>query len=579
MPFPAADLYERLVPYRSNRSRLKVATHQDYEMAVLRLLAGERGFVQLDPTDVRDGMQREVTATNPDPGFFRNFPDARVMVNRFAAERVLRGGPAAYAPPEPEPATPDDEDAEEEEPRQLDVREPDPPGRALHDPDPRGAGADVRARRCGRRNRRGRPVLLLRRLPAVEPQGQLLSPLRAAALGGAQVPGVRQRSGRGLGVLHRVRSSDGLRVKRYRIAVIAGDGIGPEVIEAAIPVLERAAAGGLGLDWERLPYSADHYLATGETLPDAAFAHLRDDVDAIFLGAIGDPRVPGNEHARDILLGLRFRLDLYINFRPVQLLHPDLTPLRADRRIGGWADGGVVNSTIRQSANPPIDFVIFRENTEGVYLGRGRISGDEYIAEEVNTAKGVDRIIRAAFEWAKAHGKTRVTMSDKSNAIPAHRIWQERFKAVAAEYPGIQAEHRFVDALAMEMVREPERFQVIVTNNLYGDILSDLGAGLVGGLGLAASANLHPGRAGLFEPVHGSAPPLKGKGVANPMAAILTGALMFEQLGHPDAARALERAVRGALAAGARTPDVGGSTSTRAAAEAVTRHLEGKTIP
>jgi 3-isopropylmalate dehydrogenase len=361
-------------------------------------------------------------------------------------------------------------------------------------------------------------------------------------------------------------------VKRYRVAVIAGDGIGPEVIEAAIPVLERAAAaGGFGLDLERLPYSADHYLSTGETLPDAAFAHLRDDVDAIFLGAIGDPRVPGNEHARDILLGLRFRLDLYINFRPVQLLHPDLTPLRAVGDAQGPPD--------RPTARPPIDFVIFRENTEGVYLGRGRISGDEYIAEEVNTGKGVDRIIRAAFEWARAHGKTRVTMSDKSNAVPAHRIWQERFKAVAAEYPGIQPEHRFVDALAMEMVREPERFQVIVTNNLYGDILSDLGAGLVGGLGLAASANLHPGRAGLFEPVHGSAPPLTGKGVANPMAAILTGALMFEQLGHPDAARALERAVRGALADGARTPDVGGTSSTRAAAEAVTRHLEGKTIP
>ena len=350
---------------------------------------------------------------------------------------------------------------------------------------------------------------------------------------------------------------------RHRIAVIAGDGIGPEVIDAAIPVLERAAAaGGFGLDWERLPYSADHYLATRETLPDAAFAHLRDDVDAIFLGAIGDPRVPGNEHARDILLGLRFRLDLYINFRPVQLLHPDLTPLRAVGRSGGQ-----------------IDFVIFRENTEGVYLGRGRISGDEYIAEEVNTAKGVDRIIRAAFGWAKAHGKTRVTMSDKSNAVPAHRIWQDRFKAVAGEFAGIQAEHRFVDALAMELVREPERFQVIVTNNLYGDILSDLGAGLVGGLGLAASANLHPGRAGLFEPVHGSAPSLAGKGVANPMAAILTGALMFEQLGHPDASRALERAVRKALAAGARTPDVGGTTTTRAAAEAVARQLEGTAHP
>ena len=339
----------------------------------------------------------------------------------------------------------------------------------------------------------------------------------------------------------------------HSVAVIAGDGIGPEVIDVAVPVIEKAAdAHGVRIAWERLPYSADHYLKTGETLPDHAFNHLRDDVDAIFLGAIGDPRVPGNEHARDILLGLRFRLDLYINFRPVQLLHPDLTPLRAAGRI---------------------DFVIFRENTEGVYLGRGRISGEEYIAEEINTAKGVERIIRAAFEWAEAHGKTRVTMSDKSNAVPAHRIWQERFKAIGKEFTGIESEHRFVDALALEMVRDPGRFQVIVTNNLYGDILSDLGAGLVGGLGLAASANLHPGRAGLFEPVHGSAPPLAGKGVANPMAAILTGALMLEHLGHVGAARAIERAVQDALAAGARTPDLGGTTSTHAAAAAVLERL------
>jgi 3-isopropylmalate dehydrogenase len=351
----------------------------------------------------------------------------------------------------------------------------------------------------------------------------------------------------------------------HRVAVIAGDGIGPEVIDAAVPVIEKAAAAhGVSIRWERLPYSADHYLKTGETLPDPAFNHLRDEVDAIFLGAIGDPRVPGNEHARDILLGLRFRLDLYINFRPVQLLHPDLTPLRADPK--GLPDG-------RGRSGGQIDFVIFRENTEGVYLGRGRISGEEYIAEEINTAKGVDRIIRAAFEWARAHGKTRLTMSDKSNAVPAHRIWQERFKAIAAEHSGITAEHRFVDALALEMVRDPGRFQVIVTNNLYGDILSDLGAGLVGGLGLAASANLHPGRPGLFEPVHGSAPPLAGKGVANPMAAILTGALMLEHLGHEDAARTIERAVQHALAAGVRTQDLGGTTSTSAAAAAVLERL------
>ena len=332
-------------------------------------------------------------------------------------------------------------------------------------------------------------------------------------------------------------------MKRYSVAVIAGDGIGPEVIEAAIPVIAAAARKhGCALDWERLPYSADHYLKTKETLPDAAFQHLRDDVDAIFLGAIGDPRVPGNEHARDILLGLRFRLDLYVNFRPVTLLHPDLTPLKTTK---------------------PIDFVIFRENTEGVYTGKGRIDGDTYVAEEINTTRGVERIIRAAFAWAQAHGKTRVTMSDKSNAVPAHKVWQEKFKAIAAEHPMITAEHRYVDALAMELVREPERFQVIVTNNLYGDILSDLGAGLVGGLGLAASANLHPGRAGLFEPVHGSAPPLAGKGVANPMAAVLTGALMLEELGYPQAARDLERAVKETLAKGVRTPDIGGKATTK----------------
>ena len=349
----------------------------------------------------------------------------------------------------------------------------------------------------------------------------------------------------------------------HRVAVIAGDGIGPEVIEAAIPILDRIAnQHRFSLTWERLPYSADHFLKTGETLPDHAFNHLRDDVDAILLGAIGDPRVPSNEHARAILLGLRFRLDLYVNFRPVTLLHPDLTPLRLN------------SPTVQPSNRPAIDFVIFRENTEGQYRGRGRDSGDEHIAEEVNTGKGVERIIRAAFEWAKRQQKTRVTMSDKSNAIPTHKVWQEKFKQVAAEYGGIESEHRYVDALALELVRDPARFQVIVTNNLYGDILSDLGAGLVGGLGVAASANLHPGRrGGLFEPVHGSAPPIAGKGVANPVAAVLTGALMVEQLGHAAAARDLERAVTQAVADGARTPDLGGKSTTRQVAAAIAASL------
>ncbi|HXE57372.1 MAG TPA: isocitrate/isopropylmalate family dehydrogenase [Gemmatimonadales bacterium] len=347
------------------------------------------------------------------------------------------------------------------------------------------------------------------------------------------------------------------------MALIPGDGIGPEVVDAGFEVIEAAARReGVSLRTERLPYSADHYLRTGETLPDHAFARLRDETDAIFLGALGDPRVPGNEHARDILLGLRFRLDLYVNFRPVTLLHPSLTPLRLDGTAGR------------------IDFVIFRENTEGQYRGFGRAEHEgtpeeRQISEEVHTRRGVERIIEAAFAWARAHGRTRVTMTDKSNAVPWQRIWGRLFAEVGARYPGIQREHRYVDALAMELVREPGRFEVIVANNLYGDILSDLGAGLVGGLGLAASANLHPGRPGLFEPVHGSAPPLAGKDVANPMAAVLTGALMLESLGHPAAARRLEEAVRRVLAEGPRTPDIGGKSGTREVARALREAVEG----
>ena len=344
-------------------------------------------------------------------------------------------------------------------------------------------------------------------------------------------------------------------MSRHRIAVIAGDGIGPEVIDAALAVLAAASRRhGFSLDVERLPYSADHYLATRVTIPDDAVEHLREGVDAIFVGALGDPRVPGNEHARDILLGLRFRLDLYVNLRPVTLLHPSLCPLREPA-----------------SGARAIDFAIFRENTEGIYVGAGgglRVGTPDEVqlAEEVHTRKGVERIVRYAFEWAKANGKTRVTMSDKANAVPAHRLWTRVFAEVGAEYPGIEREHRYVDALAMELVREPERFQVVVTQNLFGDILSDLGAQLVGGLGISPSANLHPGRAGLFEPVHGSAPPLAGKGAANPFAAILTGAMLLRELRVADAPEALERAVREAVAAGVTTPDLGGTSGTKAVA-------------
>src|SRR5574341_1520078 len=340
----------------------------------------------------------------------------------------------------------------------------------------------------------------------------------------------------------------------FKVAVIGGDGIGPEVVDAAIPAIERAAASeGATIAWERLPYGADHFLKTGETLPDHAFQRLRDDCDAILVGALGDPRIPDQRHARDILLGLRFRLDLYINFRPCWLLHRDLCPLKGD---------------------PQIDFVIFRENTEGLYLARGSSKNvgtpeEEQIAEEVNTAPKVARIIRAAFEWTKSHGKTRVTMANKSNAVPAHHLWDRIFGEVAKEFPGIEHDHFYIDALCMQMIKRPTQFQVIVTNNMFGDIISDLASQLVGGLGIAPSGNLHPGQVGLFEPVHGSAPKYAGKGVANPLATVLTGGLMLEQLGLERAGERLTQAVKKVLADGVRPQDLGGRATTSEVARAV----------
>ena len=340
-------------------------------------------------------------------------------------------------------------------------------------------------------------------------------------------------------------------ISQRRVAVIAGDGIGPEVTREALKVLaavEKKFKPGLTI--EQLPYGADHYLSTGVTIAPAEMQRLGTDFDAIIVGALGDPRVPGNEHARDILLGMRFQLDLYVNERPARLLHERLTPLKG--------------KTLKD-----IDLVIFRENTEGLYVSVGGIfkkgTPDEIaIAEEVNTRKGVERIVRYAFTWAKEHGKTRVAMADKANAIEAHSLWRRVFEEVGKEYPGITRETRYVDAMAMDLVRAPEQFQVIVTGNLFGDILSDIASMIAGGLGLAPSANRNPGRIVMFEPVHGSAPPMAGKDVANPMAAILTLAMLLETLGAPDAARAVEKAVADAINANIGTPDIGGSMGTKA---------------
>lgn len=338
-----------------------------------------------------------------------------------------------------------------------------------------------------------------------------------------------------------------------RVAVLPGDGVGPDVVDVARRALE-AAGRREGVTWafETFPHGADHYLETGETLSDEAFERLARDFDAILLGALGDPRVPGNEHARDILLGLRFRLDLYVNLRPARLLHPALCPLKPR------PDG-----TERR-----VDLVVFRENTEGPYVGVGgafkRGTVDEVaINEDVNTYRGVKRIVRAAFEYAADEGRPRVTMCDKANAMPhAHGLWRRVFEEVAAEFPFVKTEVEYVDALAMKMVQHPEHYSVVVTSNLLGDILSDLAAALVGGLGLAASANLHPGRVGLFEPVHGSAPDLAGSGTANPMAAVLAAALLARHVDASAVAGRLEDAVVAALAEGVGTPDVGGAGST-----------------
>jgi 3-isopropylmalate dehydrogenase len=346
-----------------------------------------------------------------------------------------------------------------------------------------------------------------------------------------------------------------------RIAVIAGDGIGKDVTAEAVKVLNTVASVfGRDIALEHLPWSADHFLKTGETLPANGYDLLRS-FDAVFVGALGDPRVADNRHARDILLGTRFELDLYVNYRPVKLLDDRLSPLK-DR---GRKD---------------INFVVFRENTEGVYVsvgGRFKAGTPDEIAiqEEVNTYKGVHRIIRHAFEFAKANGLTKVCMADKSNAMQqGHALWQRVFKEVAPQYPGIAATHQYIDAMAMFLVKDPGQYQVIVTNNLFGDIITDIGGALQGGLGMAASGNIHPGKTSLFEPVHGSAPPLAGKNVANPIGAILSTALMLETLGARDEAKAIETAVEASIAANKTTTDIGGELGTREAGDWIAERIK-----
>jgi 3-isopropylmalate dehydrogenase len=354
-----------------------------------------------------------------------------------------------------------------------------------------------------------------------------------------------------------------------RVAVIPGDGIGKEVTPEALKVLKAVTAvTGRAMEFVEFDWGADKYLRDGVSLPNGAVEMLRDDFDAILFGALGDPRVPSNQHAADILLGLRFKLDLYVNARPVELLHQRLTPLH-----------GRTEKDIR--------LMVFRENTEGLYVGVGGFfkkgTADEIaMQEDVNSRKGVERIIRFAFEYAQSKDLKRVCMSDKSNAMTfAHDLWQRVFKQVRQEYPGIESRHLYIDTLAMEIVRDPSQFDVIVTCNLFGDIISDLGAQLAGGLGLAPSGNIHPGQTSLFEPVHGSAPNIAGKGIANPLGSVLASAMMLEFLGWNAEAAALNSAVKAAVHENYVTPDLGGSHKTSEVGDWLAKIVSGagKTRP
>jgi 3-isopropylmalate dehydrogenase len=348
-------------------------------------------------------------------------------------------------------------------------------------------------------------------------------------------------------------------MSKKRIAVVPGDGIGKEVIPQALKVME---ASGAAVEFTEFDWSADRYLKDGTTIPADGFTMLARDYDAIFVGALGDPRVKTNVHAKEILLGMRFKMDLYANVRPVKLLDASLCPLK--------------NARVED-----VNFTVIRENTEGVYMDMGGTfkegTADEVATQEdINTRKGVERVIRFAFEYARAHGRRKVLMADKSNVMTyAGGLWQRVFKAVSAEFPEIAPQHMYVDALCLQMVREPQSLEVIVTNNMFGDIITDLAAALHGGLGMAASGNIHPARTSMFEPVHGSAPPLAGKNVANPMGSILSAAMMLDHLGFHEPAARIEAAVTGAVREGKKTQDVGGSMGTKEVAEWIASRVRG----
>jgi 3-isopropylmalate dehydrogenase len=351
------------------------------------------------------------------------------------------------------------------------------------------------------------------------------------------------------------RVSRGDRVRTYRLGVIPGDGIGPEVTDAALHVLD-AAEERFGFSTERttFPWSGAHYLATGERFSAAALAPIRA-LDAVLLGAIGHPDVPRGMVEADIVFGLRRGLDLFVNLRPIVLYDDRLCPLK-------------------EKSSADVHFLIVRENTEDVYGQEGTTiapgTPEEAVAVPMRfTRRGVERIARYAFERARERARKHVTLVDKANAIPVQGLWRTVFEEVGAEFPDVQREAMYVDAAAMWTVLHPERFDVVVTTNLFGDILSDLGAALCGGLGAGASANIHPGRVSVFEPIHGSAPKYAGKGIASPIGAIGALALLLEHVGEHEGRAAIEGAIREGFRAGHIRGVEAGSGGTMEVAEVV----------
>jgi 3-isopropylmalate dehydrogenase len=325
----------------------------------------------------------------------------------------------------------------------------------------------------------------------------------------------------------------------YKIAVLPGDGIGPEVIDEGLKCM-RAAAEKTGFDYETVNYDfgGDRYLAEGgDPLPDSAISEFKD-MDAIFLGAVGHPDVAPGILEQGILLKLRFSLDLYINLRPIKLYPGVWTP-------------------IKDKGPEDIDFVVVRENTEGLYAGIGGFlkkgTPDEVaIQQMINTRKGVERCIRYAYELTKQRNKEKkLTLCDKANVLTyAHDLWRRVFAEVGDEYPDVEKDYALVDATTMWMVKNPEWFDVIVTCNMFGDIITDLGSMIQGGMGIAASGNINPDSVSMFEPIHGSAPKYRGKGVANPLAAICAAGMMLDHLGEKEAAELMDNAIANALSSG-----------------------------